>query len=329
MIVELGSLRLERPVVLAPMAGVTDLPFRRLVKGFGADLVVTEMIASQALLRARERTLRMSASTEDEHPASVQLAGNDPEAMAEAARQQRDLGARLIDINMGCPVKKIVKGEAGAALMRDEPLAGRIMAAVVAAVPDIPVTVKMRMGWDDSSRNAPRLAKIAEESGIRAVTVHGRTRAQFYGGRADWRFIGEVKDKVGLPVIGNGDVTTPEEAQEMLRQSEADGVMVGRAALGRPWLLNQVRHYLSTGERLPDPPLAEQLATILCHYEAILAHYGKDQGVRLARKHFGWYSKGLPGSAEFRAKVMTLSDPDAVRSLVCSFYEPLVERMAA
>lgn len=329
MIVELGSLRLERPVVLAPMAGVTDLPFRRLAKRFGVDLVVTEMIASQALIRARDRTMRMLASTEDERPASVQLAGNDPDILAEAARRQRDLGAGIIDLNMGCPVKKIVKGEAGAALMRDEVLAGRIMAAVVEAVPELPVTVKMRSGWDEGSRNAPRLARIAQESGIKAVTVHGRTRAQFYGGKADWAFIGEVKAAVSIPVIGNGDVASPEDAAELLRVSGADGVMIGRAVMGRPWLPGQVRRFLATGERLPDPSLAEQMATILDHYEDILLHYGRNQGVRIARKHFGWYSKGLPGSAEFRARIMTLDDPEAVRALVTAFYGPLVERRAA
>ncbi len=326
--IKLGPIRLDMPVILAPMAGVTDRPFRRLVRRFGVDLVVSEMIASKAMVMARDKTLKMAACLTDEHPMAVQIVGNEPEVMADAARFNVDRGAALIDINMGCPAKKIVKGEAGAALMRDERLAGRIMEAVVEAV-DVPVTVKMRSGWDDASRNAPKLACIAEESGVAAVTVHGRTRAQFYGGRADWSFIGDVKDAVGIPVIGNGDVASVDDAKAMIETSGADGVMIGRATFGRPWLPGRVRHFLRTGKHLPEPDISEQLSIILGHYDDILTHYGIYGGIRIARKHIGWYSKGLPGSASFRSEVMTLIDADTVRRRIEAFYEPLIQREAA
>ncbi|MCW8862930.1 MAG: tRNA dihydrouridine synthase DusB [Rhodospirillales bacterium] len=328
MALRIGSVVLNSPVVLAPMSGVTDMPFRRLVKSFGVGLVVSEMIASQAMIRANRKTMKIASPCADEYPMSVQLAGCEPEIMAEAARLNVDRGASIIDINMGCPVKKVIKGDAGAALMRDERLAGRIIEAVVKSV-DLPVTVKMRLGWDDSSRNAATIARIAQDAGAQAVTVHGRTRAQFYKGQADWEAIMAVKDAVKIPVIGNGDVASPQDALKLLEKSGADGVMVGRATYGQPWLLMQIERYLETGETSPDPSIAEQLATVLGHYDEMLTHYGSEAGMRIARKHLGWYSKGLKDSAGFRAQVNHLDDPNKVRELIRSFYTPIIETAAA
>ena len=325
--ISLGPVTLDMPVLLAPMAGVTDMPFRRLVKKHGAGLVYSEMIASQAMVREARKTLQMIPQAYEEQPVAVQLSGCEPDVMAEAARLNEDRGAPIIDVNFGCPVKKVVKGDAGASLMRNEGLAAKILGAVVKAVA-VPVTVKMRLGWSHDNLNAPRLAKIAEDCGVKMITVHGRTRNQFYEGKSNWALIRPVKEAVKIPVIANGDVVDFSDALHALEQSGTDGLMIGRGAYGRPWFIGQVMEYLRTGNIGEPPVLKARRAMVLEHLEAMLAFYGAHAGLRIARKHIGWYSKGLPQSAEFRAAINHCDDQHKAHQLIYDFFQPLQEKAA-
>jgi tRNA-dihydrouridine synthase B len=305
------------------MAGVTDRPFRSLCKRMGAGMAVSEMVASNSLLWGSEKTIRRGNHAGEVEPKVIQIAGADPEMMAEAAKYNVDNGADIIDINMGCPAKKICNVYAGSALLKDEPLVARIVDAVVKAV-DVPVTLKIRTGWNKDNRNALRIAKIAEDHGIRSLAMHGRTRACMYTGDAEYDTIRAVKDCVAIPVIANGDITTPEKAKFVLDYTGADAIMIGRAAQGRPWIFREIAHYLETGEKLPPPEVAEIRGVTLEHMEELYGFYGRERGVRVARKHISWYTKGLRNSAVFRARMNTLEGAEAQLEAVAQFFDELM-----
>lgn len=326
----IGCHTLDRRAVLAPMSGVSDLPFRRIAARYGAGLVVSEMVASESFIKGDAET-EMRADAQETGLHVVQLAGREARWMAEAARVVADLGADIIDINMGCPAKKVTSGYSGSALMRDIDHALTLIEATVTAV-DIPVTLKMRLGWDDTSINAPDLARRAEAAGIQLVTVHGRTRCQFYKGKADWHAIARVKDAISIPVIANGDCLGYDDADAMLAASGADAVMIGRGAYGRPWLPGHVAHYLATGERLADPAGAELSDMVIAHYEDMLSHYGAMPGMRIARKHLGWYldgAGGAPSRSGLRKTLMTSNNPAEVIRLTETLFSTLDQRSAA
>jgi tRNA-dihydrouridine synthase B len=315
-----AGIQLKNRLFVAPMAGVTDRPFRQLCRKLGAGLAVSEMVTSNALLYASAKTRRRTDHAGEPGPISVQIAGADPAMMALAARHNAEHGAQIIDINMGCPAKKVCNVAAGSALMRDELLVARILEAVVTAVPELPVTLKFRTGWDRDNRNAPTIARIAEESGIQLIAIHGRTRADLYTGCAEYDTIATVKSRAGIPVIANGDIDSPQKAKFVLDYTGADGLMIGRAAQGRPWIFREIEHYLATGELLPPPAVAEIHQVCREHLADLHDFYGGIAGVRVARKHIGWYTKGIAGSHVFRQHMNLLETAEEQFAAVDEFF---------
>lgn len=322
---QIGPYQLKNNLLVAPMAGVTDRPFRQLCKQMGAGMAVSEMVASNSLLWGSEKTRRRANHEGEVDPISVQIAGADPQMMADAARYNVDEGAQIIDINMGCPAKKVCNVMAGSALLQNEPLVKRIVEAVVKAV-NVPVTLKIRTGWDRSNRNAIIVARIAEGAGIQALAVHGRTRACAYTGDAEYDTIAAVKAAVGIPVIANGDITTPEKAKHVLAYTGADAVMIGRAAQGRPWIFREIEHFLQTGMHLPPPEVVEIHRVLVAHLHDLHAFYGEYTGVRMARKHISWYTKGLAGSASFRHAMNQLQTCAEQLAAVNAFFSELASQ---
>ncbi len=323
----IGSVQLKNNLIVAPMAGVTDRPFRSLCKRMGAGMAVSEMVASNSLLWGSEKTIRRGNHEGEVEPRVIQIAGSDPAMMAEAAKYNVDKGADIIDINMGCPAKKICNVYAGSALLQDESLVARIVDAVVKAV-HVPVTLKIRTGWNRENRNALAIARIAENHGIQSLAMHGRTRACMYTGEAEYDTIRAVKRSVGIPVVANGDVTTPEKAKFVLDYTGADAVMIGRAAQGRPWIFREIEHYLRTGTRLAPPGVAEIREVLVGHLHDLYAFYGYERGVRVARKHIAWYTKGLKNSAVFRARMNTLETAEMQLEAVARFFDELLAHSA-
>jgi len=329
MTISLGSLTPDNPVFLAPLSGITDMAFRRIARRLGAGLVVSEMIVGQELLDGSREGLRRAQYAADEAPVAIQLAGNEPKSLGEAARLAQELGAQIIDINMGCPAKKVCNGYAGSALMRDLGLATQLIEATVKAV-SVPVTLKMRLGWDENSHNAPELARRAADLGVAMVTVHGRTRCQFYKGRADWSAVARVREAIDLPLVVNGDIASTADAREALSRSGADAVMIGRACQGRPWLPGQIARELAGGAAEAEPDLTARRAIVLEHFEAMLDHHGAEMGVRCFRKHFAWYVEGLANEKTARARINTQNDPVRARdAIVHAFDEALDLAVAA
>jgi tRNA-dihydrouridine synthase B len=318
----IGSHLLKNNLIVAPMAGVTDRPFRQLCKLMGAGMAVSEMVSSNSLLWGSEKTKRRANHEGEVDPISVQIAGADPVMMAEAAKYNMDQGAQIIDINMGCPAKKVCNVMAGSALLQDEPLVRRIVEAVVKAV-NIPVTLKIRTGWDKQHRNAIMIARIAEDAGIQALAMHGRTRACQYTGDAEYDTIAAVKQSIKIPLIANGDITTPEKAKFVLAYTGADAVMIGRAAQGRPWIFREIEHFLQTGSHLPPPEVSEIRRVLLVHLEDLHQFYGEQTGVRVARKHISWYTKGLVGSASFRHGMNQLQTVEEQYAAIDTFFNEL------
>lgn len=318
----IGPYELKNNLMLAPMAGVTDRPFRQLCKQLGAGLAVSEMVSSNSLLWGSAKTLRRANHEGEVEPKSVQIAGADPRMMAEAARHNVDNGAQIIDINMGCPAKKVCNVMAGSALLQDEDLVKRILDAVVGAV-DVPVTLKIRTGWDRTHRNGVRVAQIAEQAGIRSLAVHGRTRACGYTGEAEYDTIRAIKQSVHIPVVANGDIRTPEKAREVLEHTGADAVMIGRAAQGRPWIFREIEYFLVTGRHLPEPTVEEIRTIMLGHLHNLYDFYGEHTGVRVARKHISWYSKGQPGGSVFRDRVNRVESTAEQLALIDAFFDRL------
>ncbi len=319
----IGPHHIAPNVILAPMAGVTDKPFRQLCKRLGAGLAVSEMTISDPRFWNTSKSLRRMDHAGEPDPISVQIAGTDPRMLAEAARYNVDHGAQIVDINMGCPAKKVCNAWAGSALMREPALAARILEAVVAAVP-VPVTLKIRTGWDRGHRNGPAIARIAQDCGIQALAVHGRTRDQHYTGSAEYDTLAAIKAGLSIPVTANGDIDSPRKAAQVLAHTGCDAVMIGRAAQGRPWLLGRIAHYLATGEELPEPPLDFVRDTLLDHLQALHAFYGQPQGVRIARKHLGWYAKDHPESGAFRAAVVRAESPEQQLRLTRDYFDALI-----